>query len=68
VKSEHLGVAAFDPDMISVMLAALDEAASAVSADETTRSLIARRILAAATQGERDPARLRRHALRSLAN
>ena len=68
MKSELLGVGVFDPDTISVMLAALDDAASTVSADETTRSLLARRILLAATQGERDPARLRRHALRSLAN
>jgi hypothetical protein len=63
-----LPAAVFDPEMLALMLGVLDDVASAVKADEPARSRLAQRILGAVRQGERDPARLRACALRSMAN
>jgi hypothetical protein len=57
---------AFDPDTIAVLLQALDEASAALKADEAIRQRLARLILIAARDGERDPERLREHALGGL--
>jgi hypothetical protein len=46
----------------------LDDVSVAVTADEPARSRLAQRILGAVRQGERDPARLRACALRTMAN
>jgi hypothetical protein len=63
-----LPAAVFDPETLAVMLGVLDEVSRAVAADEPARSRLAQRILAAVRQGERDPARLRACALRSMVN
>jgi hypothetical protein len=57
---------AFDPDTIAVLLKALDEASAALNADETLRQQLARLILVAAKNGERDAERLREQALGGL--
>jgi hypothetical protein len=55
----------FDPDTIAILRGVLDEAWSCLPAGQTdvTRSLLAERILKAARSGERDPDRLRTHAI-----
>jgi hypothetical protein len=55
----------FDPETIAILKAVLDEAWSCLPAGQTnvTRSLLAERILKAARDGERDPGRLRTHAM-----
>jgi hypothetical protein len=57
----------FDPPTLAMLRNVLDDAWSRLPAGQTevTRSLLAQRILRAAKAGERDPARLRAHALRS---
>lgn len=57
---------AFDPDTIAVLLKALDDASAALNADEAIRQRLARLILIAAKNGERDPERLREHAVGGL--
>jgi len=55
---------AFEPEVVSAMLAAFNEACGALGrADEPTRLRIAHAIIGFATQGERDAARLRDQAL-----
>jgi hypothetical protein len=55
----------FDPETIAMLKGALDEAWSCLPAGQTavTQSLLAERILKAARDGERDPDRLRTHAI-----
>jgi hypothetical protein len=56
----------FDPEMIELMRSALDDAWSSLLPEQqasVSRTLLAERILRAATQGERDPAQLRARAL-----
>jgi hypothetical protein len=57
----------FDPPTLTMLRNVLDDAWSRLPAGQTevTSSLLAQRILRAAKAGERDPARLRAHALRS---
>jgi len=50
---------AFDPDTIAIMLKVLDEVAAALQADERVRRQLARDLLIAAKDGERDPVQLR---------
>jgi hypothetical protein len=73
--AEHLGV--FGPDEIPTLVAAFDKAWEAVQAGgavfdtkakaDTARALLAKHIIAAAKDGERDEARLRDGALVALA-
>jgi len=63
-----LPAAVFDPETLTLMRIVLDDVSIAVTADESTRSRLAQRILGAVRQGERDPARLRACALRTMAN
>jgi len=72
--AEHLGV--FDPDEIRVLAAAFDKAWEAVQASgviypedkvELVRAILAKHIIAAAKEGERDHSRLRDGALLALA-
>jgi hypothetical protein len=63
---DHSEVGCFDPETIALLRAALDEAWDALPAtrkETVAKSERAQRILAAASQGERDPARLRAIAL-----
>jgi hypothetical protein len=55
----------FDPDTIALLRSVLDDAWSRLPPGQTnvSRSLLAERILKAARNGERDPARLRTRAL-----
>ena len=58
--------AAFDPETIALLLAVLDEAWDSLNAQEqaqSSKSLLAERILHLAATGERDPVRLRVAAL-----
>jgi hypothetical protein len=63
-----LPAAVFDPETLALMRGVLDDVSIAVTADEPARSRLAQRILGAVRQGERDPARLRACALRTMAN
>jgi hypothetical protein len=63
-----LPAAVFDPETLTLMRIVLDDVSIAVTADEPARSRLAQRILGAVRQGERDPARLRACALRTMAN
>ena len=72
---EHSG--AFEPDEVRILITAFDKAWEAVQASgvvypedkaaETARAILAKHIIAAAQQGERDCARLRDGALLTLA-
>ena len=54
----------FDPETIAILKGVLDEAWSCLPAGrDVTQSLLAERILKAARDGERDPDRLRTHAI-----
>jgi hypothetical protein len=55
----------FDPATITLLRGVLDEAWSHLPPDQTgvSRSLLAERILKAARDGERDPARLKARAI-----
>jgi hypothetical protein len=56
----------YDPETITILRAALDDAWASMSASQqalTTRSALAVRLLSLAARGERDPVRLRAHAL-----
>jgi hypothetical protein len=60
----------FDPETIELMRAVLDTAWTSLTPAQqagVSRTLLAERILRAAAQGERDPARLRCRVLMSLA-
>ena len=72
--AEHLGV--FDPDDIRILIAAFDKAWEAVQASGVVyaedkvglvRAILAKHIIAAAKNGERDHSRLRDGALLALA-
>ncbi len=72
--AEHLGV--FDPDDMRILVAAFDKAWEAVQASgviypkdkvELVRAILAKHIIAAAKDGERDHSRLRDGALLALA-
>jgi hypothetical protein len=57
---------AFDPEMISLLSAALDQAFKALPPDDQSdkqKTLLGSKIMRAATSGERDPVRLRAAAL-----
>jgi hypothetical protein len=61
----------FDPDTVALLRTILDHAwADLPSAQRavTSRSILAERILRAAARGERDPDRLRAHALAERAD
>ena len=60
----------FDPETVALLRAVLDQAWTALlphQREETSRTLLAERILKAAAKGERDPVRLRASALIGLA-
>jgi len=57
---------AFDPDTIAILLKVLDDVSASLNANETIRQRLARLILVAAKDGERDPAELRERALGGL--
>jgi hypothetical protein len=64
------GGTVFDPETIELMRSALDDAWATLSPDRQStmsRTALAERILLAARRGERDPVRLRAHALISIA-
>jgi len=73
--AKHLGV--FDPDDIRILVGAFDKAWEAVQASgevfdskarvETARAILAKHIIAAAKDGERDEGRLHDGALVALA-
>jgi len=73
--AKHLGV--FDPDDIRILVGAFDKAWEAVQASgevfdskarvDTARAILAKHIIAAAKDGERDEGRLRDGALAALA-
>jgi hypothetical protein len=73
--AKHLGV--FDPDDIRILVGAFDKAWEAVQASgevfdskarvNTARAILAKHIIAAAKDGERDEGRLRDGALVALA-
>ena len=62
---EDTRVVFFDPETVAMLRGVLDDAWSRLPVGETkvTRSLLAERILKAARNGERDPIRLRAHAI-----
>ncbi len=68
MKPQYLADSVFDPEIIGVMLGVIEDISNGTEVDEGTRSRLARTILDAVWQGERDPARLRECALRSIAN
>jgi len=73
--AKHLGV--FDPDDIRILVGAFDKAWEAVQASgevfdskarvDTARAILAKHVIAAAKDGERDEGRLRDGALVALA-
>jgi (2Fe-2S) ferredoxin len=72
--AEHSG--AFDPDEVHILIAAFDKAWETIQASgvvyaqakaEAVRAILAKHIIEAAKQGERDYARLRDGALLALA-
>jgi hypothetical protein len=74
--AEHLGGLVFDPDDMRILVAAFDKAWEAVQASgviypedkvELVRAILAKHIIAAAKDGERDHGRLRDGALLALA-
>jgi hypothetical protein len=74
--AEHLGGLVFDPYDMGILVAAFDKAWEAVQASgviypedkvELVRAILAKHIIAAAKDGERDHGRLRDGALLALA-
>jgi hypothetical protein len=62
--------AVFDPETIDLLRSVLDDAWASLLPDQqanVSRTFLAEGILKAATQGERDPARLRARALLAVA-
>jgi len=66
----------FEPELLQVLRATLDEAwreaqdrraFDVAASDARARTVLAKRLLARARQGERDPARLKLYALNGLA-
>jgi hypothetical protein len=60
---------ALDPEALKLLQSVLDEAWASLSPDEkanTSKTLVASRLLAAAAAGERDPARLRIEAITAV--
>jgi hypothetical protein len=61
----------FDPDTVTLLRTTLDHAWASLPPDQqaaTSRSILAERILRSAARGERDPDRLRAHALSERAD
>ena len=59
-------IAAFDPETVSLLGAVLDQAIAALPPDgrsQERKTLLASKLLSAASTGERDPVRLREAAL-----
>jgi len=59
----------FDPETIEILRISLDDAWSRLTPEQqsrTSKTMLAERILRAATGGERDPVRLRTYALVSV--
>jgi hypothetical protein len=74
--AEHLGGLVFDPDDMRILVAAFDKAWEAIQASgvrypedkvELVQAILAKHIIAAAKDGERDHGRLRDGALLALA-
>ena len=62
---------AFDPETIAILRAAFDDACASLPSEQHTqskRSTLAQRILKLASEGERDPERLRVFALMEVAS
>jgi hypothetical protein len=60
---------AFDPDAVAIMSSAFDAALASLNDQNkspTVREIIAKRIIAAAMKGERDPERLRQEAINAI--
>ena len=59
----------FDPDAVAIMSSAFDAALASLNdqnQSSTVREIIAKRIIAAAMKGERDPERLRQEAINAI--
>ena len=59
----------FDPDGVAIMSSAFDAALASLNDQNqspTIREIIAKRIIAAAMKGERDPERLRQEAINAI--
>jgi hypothetical protein len=59
----------FDPDAVAIMSSAFDAALASLNDQNqspTIREIIAKRIIAAAMKGERDPERLRQEAINAI--
>ena len=59
----------FDPDAVAIMSSAFDAALASINDQNqspTVREIIAKRIIAAAMKGERDPERLRQEAINAI--
>ena len=59
----------FDPDAVAIMSSAFDAALALLNDQNqspTVREIIAKRIIAAAMKGERDPERLRQEAINAI--
>ena len=59
----------FDPDTVAIMSSAFDAALASLNDQNqspTIREIIAKRIIAAAMKGERDPERLRQEAINAI--
>jgi hypothetical protein len=59
----------FDPDAVAIMSSAFDAALASLNDQNqspTVREIIAKRIIAAAMKGERDPERLRQEAINAI--
>jgi hypothetical protein len=57
----------FDPEIITLMGVAFEKACSSISVpDQSTRELVAKKIVELAQRGERDPIRMSEHALKEL--
>ena len=59
----------FDPDAVAIMSSAFDAALASLNDQNkspTVREIVAKRIIAAAMKGERDPERLRQEAINAI--
>jgi hypothetical protein len=59
----------FDPDAVAIMSSAFDAALASLNDQNqspTVREIIAKRIIAAAMKGKRDPERLRQEAINAI--
>jgi hypothetical protein len=67
--SVHTNHAVFDPETITVLRDTLESAWEHLTPDQrssVSKTALAERMLTAAARGERDPVRLREHALSTL--